>query len=387
MRRDSVMWHEHVKGQSAASGDMPTLLPRLRGDVGMWLPWNSTWPRKQRHGDATQNEAPSGQDAKRRCTGTVTLASLATITLAVWATSSQARAEPAGDHTLRVVAYNVQFLPGVAGLFNERGDAPYRARQIGRKLADFDIVVLNEVFDRKPREILLGELKQAWGDACGVVVSPKPDHRIHGGCAIATRLPIVAHHAIIYSASSSVKEYGLLADGHAAKGAIHARIARSRDGKDSAFVDVFGTHLESKSGAARAVQYKELAAFVKAQSDPKHPTLIMGDLNTPGNWRHVRDATSTYNAMMDVFRSGRPHATMHDLWPTLKKTEGGTQRQTKPDAGKRIDYIIVSNPRRGRLRLEPVDVRVNHHRDAKVQALSDHSAVEAELRWVEADGR
>ncbi len=296
--------------------------------------------------------------------------------------AQHARAEGRRNDTLRVVAYNVQFLPGVAALFNSRSDADYRARTIGRKLIDFDVVVLNEVFDTKPREILLGELKKAWGDAFNVVISPKPDHRIHGGCAIATHLPILAHHATVYTASSTVKEYGLLADGHAAKGAIHARIARSSDAEGAAFVDVFATHLESKSGAARAVQYKELAAFVKDQSDPSHPTLIMGDLNTPGNLAQVRNSRSTYNAMMDVFRSARPQGTMHDLWPTLKKTEGGTQRQTKPDAGKRIDYIILSNPIRGGVRLKPVDVRVNHHRDPNVVALSDHSAVEAEFTWV-----
>ena len=53
-------------------------------------------------------------------------------------------------------------------------------------------------------------------------------------------------------------------------------------------------------------------------------------------------------------------------------------------ADNRIDYIFLSNPPSGHSRLKTKSVRVNGYLDAKVGALSDHSAVEGELEWVNA---
>ncbi len=283
---------------------------------------------------------------------------------------------------LRVIVYNVQFLPGLAGVVNDRGDPSYRAKTIGRAVAKFDIVGLNEVFDERYRELLLQQLRKAWGDDFHVIVSPKPDHRFNGGCAIASRLPFLAANTTVYSVGSSPKKYGFLADGFAAKGAVHARIQRSKRASDRTFVDVFVTHLESKDGAVRSVQYKELAAFVRKHADPKRPTLLMGDMNTQGNPSERARKGSAYHRMIETYRAARPGARFIDLWPHLKADQdGGTSRQLKPDGGKRIDYVFLYNPPAGPHRLEPLDVRVNKFRDPKVGALSDHSAVEGDLRW------
>lgn len=282
--------------------------------------------------------------------------------------------------TLKVITYNVQFLPGLARLINKRKDPEYRARTIGKALADFDVVGLNELFDERPRKILLDEFRRAWGDDFNVVLSPKPDHRFSGGCAIVSRLPFIETHGMIYSAASDPKDYGLAADGHAAKGAIHARIRRGGTDAKPDVIDVFATHLESKSQAARHVQYKELAEFVRKHSDPSHPVLILGDLNTRGNPEYMQRPKSQYNVMMRIFRQARPGAKLTDVWPHLKSTNGGTSRQTAPDGGRRIDYVLLSNPAGDSHRLRPVGVRVNHFLDPRVVALSDHSAVEAEFR-------
>jgi len=303
-----------------------------------------------------------------------------------WAQDKQkvsAPPEPAGPPAgppLKIITYNVQFLPGLASVINRRKHPKYRAVTIGKHLARFDIVALNEVFDDGPRELLLDQLRRAWGKDFNVVLSPKPPGRLSGGCAIVSRLPFLATHSTLYSACSRPEEYGLLADGFAAKGAIHARIARTRTGPDAGFVDVFATHLESKDSKARAVQYAELAEFVRAHSDPKHPTLIMGDLNTHGPVRG-KTPEPAYSRMMSLFRRARPAGDVLDLWPHLEPGVGGTSRQTTPTGGSRIDYILLSNPNEGPHRLVPLTVRVNRFLDPRVVALSDHSAVEADLRW------
>lgn len=50
--------------------------------------------------------------------------------------------------SLRILAHNVHLLPNVAlKVAGNRGDTKYRAKQIGKKLAAYDIVGLCEVFD------------------------------------------------------------------------------------------------------------------------------------------------------------------------------------------------------------------------------------------------
>lgn len=307
--------------------------------------------------------------------------------LSLWAgphAAGAARGEDSGSagKTIKVIVYNVQFLPGLAGVLNERRDPEYRARTIGQKLADYDIVGLNEVFDGRCRELLLDQLRKAWGKDFNVIVSPKPaDGRLIGGGAIASRLPFLQTNSTIYTAYSRPEKYGVFADGFAAKGVIHARIRCGQATSKADAIDVFVTHLDSKDDAARKIQYAELAEFVHKHSDPKQPTLIMGDMNTAGNVRHRQDAHSAYHTMMSIYGRARPGSKVVDVWPLLNAGEGGTKDQTSPSGGKRIDYVFLSNPLEGGPRLRPISARVRPFLDPRVVALSDHSAVEAVFRW------
>src|SRR4051812_43049340 len=68
------------------------------------------------------------------------------------------------DPPLKVITFNAQFLPGVGRLFNRRPNAEYRARALAARLADFDIIAVNEVFDAHPRDLLLAGLRQRLGE-------------------------------------------------------------------------------------------------------------------------------------------------------------------------------------------------------------------------------
>jgi endonuclease/exonuclease/phosphatase family metal-dependent hydrolase len=185
---------------------------------------------------------------------------------------------------------------------------------------------------------------------------------------------------MIYSKCSTPKDYGWVADGFAAKGALHARIRRGRDAPDGDSIDVFVTHLESKDARVREFQYEEFAGFIAKHAASDRPALLMGDFNTRGNPPAQRDPESKYHLLLSVLRKARP--TVVDLWPTLHGNAiGGTSIQETPDSGRRIDYIFLSNPSTSGSKLTPLDVRVNGFLDPRVGALSDHSAVEADLRW------
>lgn len=285
--------------------------------------------------------------------------------------------------TLRVITYNVQFLPGIAAAANERKEPRYRAEVLGRTLSAFDVVGLNEVFDLPMRKVLLSQFEKAWGDAYHVVQCPKPPEGklMDGGLAIVSRLPILQSHSMVYSQGSSIAKYGVRADGFAAKGALHARIARHENPGPGEVFDVFVTHLESKDQPIRDVQYRELAEFVREHSDPAIPALLLGDFNTRGNPQYQEDPDSPYHVMLKALASARPAAALVDLWVEIGEGEGGTSEQTIPPSGRRIDYIFMLSPEGDRPALLPKKIRVNPYLDARVVALSDHSAVEADFAW------
>ncbi len=293
---------------------------------------------------------------------------------------------PGGDAStvnLRVISYNVQFLPGPAAVVNKRKNPKYRARTIGQKMAAFDIVCLNEVFDDAPRKRLLDQMKEAWGDDYQVIAGPVPDdNRVNGGLAIVSRLPFIEMHSVIYTKASSPKKHGFRADGIAAKGVLHARVRRSKNADEDDYLDVFVTHMEARDDDIRLEQYPELAAFVGKHSDPRHPVLILGDFNTRGDPSYQEDADAPYHLLFAELDKSLPTAQLIDSWPSLYPTElGGTNEQESSDIGHRIDYVFMANPKAAPSELKLIDVRVNGYLDPEVVALSDHSAVEADLHW------
>jgi len=207
-------------------------------------------------------------------------------------------------------------------------------------------------------------------------------HFTNGGCVILTRLPVLETNTMVFEHFSLPKDYGVRADGHAAKGVIHARIARDPN-NPATFVDVFVTHLEARQDELRPEQYKEMAAFIRKHSDPTRPMLLLGDLNTRGNPEYREQSDSQYNTLIATLRDARPDGGITDVWPALHgDAVGGTNEQESADIGRRIDYIIVGNPESSGRQLKPERMEVLLFQDDKVVALSDHNAVAAEFTWI-----
>jgi endonuclease/exonuclease/phosphatase family metal-dependent hydrolase len=282
--------------------------------------------------------------------------------------------------SLKVMTYNVQFLPGPGRLFNKRPDPRYRAATIAHMLSKYDIIGLQEAFDSEPRTLLLDELRRQLGDDFHYVVPPDSERSSFGissGLSIITRLPIIASHTMRYGNDSSVWRYGPQADGFAAKGALHARIRLPGDFPVERSVDVFVTHLESHEAAARETQYTLFAQFVRTHSEAGRPALLLGDFNTDGRSAFRKDSASAYNRMIAALTLGRPNATLMDVWPHLSDEPGGTNEQETAEGGERIDYIFLSQSADARPLLHPTAIRVRRFADAKVGFLSDHSGIDA----------
>jgi endonuclease/exonuclease/phosphatase family metal-dependent hydrolase len=304
--------------------------------------------------------------------------------LTVWASIS-ARAEGPSDSSgqvpkkLRVISYNVQFLPGIARLFNARGNDDYRPRRLGQVLAEYDIIGLNEVFELAPRKVLLEEIHRAWGDSFFVYETPEPGPtvgRYNAGLAVVSRYPMVARHHKAYSAASSKKEFGVFADEFAAKGCLHARI-EIPDANRPFAVDILTTHLDSKLASVREIQRQEMSAFAIEHSSPENPLLFMGDFNTRGPYRPDDKPGPEYQGLLDHLRQARGNLT--DAWLRAGQGPAGTSEQLEADGGTRIDYIFFAPPAQGPGPISLRSVKVERFLDPKVTSLSDHSAVVAEF--------
>lgn len=285
------------------------------------------------------------------------------------------------DGRLKIISYNVQFLPQIVSFANKRPLPEYRAVTIGKALADYDIVGLNELFAETPRDLLVAELQKAWGDSFHSFLSPKVEEaRYTGGLAIFSRLPFLETNVHTYVHFSKPEERGIKADGFVTKGVLHARLATTVDRDTKFAIDLFVTHLESQDAKARAEQYIEFADFVKLHSSPDRPVILMGDFNTRGDQEHLERKDSAYHRLTGLIQEARPESPLFDLWTSLGKGPGGTSDQLIESGGSRIDYIFTMNSKSSVTKLEATEVKVNRFHDAKVIALSDHSAVEAVLQ-------
>ncbi len=292
--------------------------------------------------------------------------------------------QPEGSDSgvLRIISYNVQFLPPPAEFANKRPQPQYRADRIAEAVSQFDVIGLQETFHATHRDRITKGIATAWGRSPNSVVAPTPDgFSTNGGCALITKHPITQTNSTVFKHFSKPADYGFRADGFAAKGVIHARVARSSDTPDDT-IDVFVTHLEARADDLRPLQYVELADFIKQTSAVDRPMVLMGDLNTNGLAEYRDDPASQYSLLMKELNRARPDGGVVDVWQQLRGDQrGGTSEQESTEIGKRIDYIFIGNPASPGHQLRPKSIEVRLYQDAKVTALSDHNAVAAEFHW------
>ena len=307
---------------------------------------------------------------------------------------------PARAEDLDVIQYNVQFAtPWDFGRVSRKHkpNTEERAQAIGRALACYDIVALNETInDRRRRQILAA--MEAAATACGkpsafgghsfqLLAGPSlpPPARglpslmalaafVRTGAplaltddevAIVTRLPVVASGSHVYATARG-------ADALTAKGVLYARLRRGggdapRDAPGDApgdAIEVFVTHLQANHPEVRSRQIAELAAFIEARADPALPALLLGDFNVDGGPAARDDPEGEYQGLM---RRLAPLG-FRDLGLALGGTDSWERR--------RIDYVFLRGTQ-----VQARDAKVETFGTLPFNALSDHAAVAAKLRW------
>lgn len=257
---------------------------------------------------------------------------------------SCSRADQQEIREIEVIAYNVHLLPKVASnVAGKRSNGDYRAKAIGEQIAQYDILGISEAFDPAYSQTLIETLQVKSSEAFTLVKGPGRSgrHLISSGLLLATRYPVSETHTVTYSHASRFITSGFKADGFAAKGALHARIQIGEH--PTRQVDLFLTHMESRSSDARDRQIEQFAKFFKQHSTAGVPAILMGDFNVEaGRSSLALDVSRNSQYLRLVGTLQAPDRILVDAGKMVTSGPQGTSDAIAHDGGRRIDYVFLS---------------------------------------------
>ncbi|KDO34655.1 hypothetical protein SPRG_00718 [Saprolegnia parasitica CBS 223.65] len=306
--------------------------------------------------------------------------------------------------TARVLSLNVFMRPpGIAGRGGDHKDL--RLRFLKQKIADYDIVCLQELFvggsGRQPDLVRYAAQCGLAHHAGSVYPSLWSRKLMDGGLLILSRYPIVRHGQWVFTR-------GRGSDGVCAKGVVYAQLQVDA----SSTLHVFTTHTQAgEDEAATAIrmhQLRELAAFVHATCAcvADAPILIAGDFNLDARHDPIFSSlhaprfqrceeSAMYTALRGMLEQRR--WTLVDALPHHGVTNGnghGCLRHTMTAddvdrTGKCIDYIFllqspISQTTGVTVASAAVDpCRISDTKDGRwpFSHLSDHWALVATLQF------
>lgn len=303
---------------------------------------------------------------------------------------------PPIPRVVRVLTHNVWMLPPVSR------DNLERARALPDTFAGHDAVVLTEMFERGPRELIAEEMRRRGHHSTPVLgadASEQCESRL-GPIAISTPIGlnggvmIFSPHPIDAIAEKIFRDEQLDSgdtacvgeDCCAAKGVLYARV-RAPEG----CLHVFGTHLQNQSpvmgrrrGDPRAVRTRQLEIIrelideVDRTSCPG-PVFVAGDLNLHPH--ELAEAADILQAYVPDHFEGPP-------------SYGEDNAYAQSDTPKQLDYVLVTrdfdpplyslNETR-RARSTHAFTRgsglIGIQRDGVLADLSDHHPVAGHFEW------
>ncbi|MGE0824629.1 MAG: sphingomyelin phosphodiesterase [Candidatus Binatia bacterium] len=340
-------------------------------------------------------------------------------------------APPQSPVALKVLTYNVQFRPALADMLAPGWpNTQARAEAIGRAIACYDIIALQEVF-RADRLAEIVRAAERAGAQCGnrsrlpsgkifaVATGPRVHPTVNSfpftivewtlkslynlvdkwltnnqqatpvansGLVLLSRYPIVSVESQAFRSRRGF-------DAWARKGVLHAVLQVEPEGTGRE-LDVFITHLQAAHHRhTRLAQVRELARFIGRKRVPPspNPVLVLGDFNIDGAVRHWQHTQSEYSLLHTTLRNVAPQ--LVDVWSVEQETTPGF---TNARRDRRIDYIFASQGRGLAIRR----VRIQEFGTAAAvppsydslplgqtspvspyTTLSDHAGVEAVFRW------
>lgn len=268
-------------------------------------------------------------------------------------------AEPAKAN-LKLLTWNIQMLPTALAFASadlQKGQAlraPWIIEYLNQR--DYDIVVLQEVIDRKITSQLKAGLKEQYPYLVG------PDSKMGiagatGGILFASRIPLkyVAH--IVYKNISGV-------DKLAEKGCVLVEAER-----DGVRFQVAGTHLQAGDDAMRDKEFVEIReGIVLPYRTEGVPQLLVGDMNVAATEKEFPEL------LLATEMRGFP---LDDQAPFTVDGENSWNRPGKH--GKHIDHVLLNPRGTGTTVLRQTVQRARRQHEGKTIDYADHYGVIAEV--------
>lgn len=204
------------------------------------------------------------------------------------------------ESQLAVGTYNVQLWPQYAGISMRMNEAYLRAQLIPLNLVHYDVVVLEELMDKKYRTLVNQLMKVDYPYQYGPTMNAKP---LSGGTVIYSHWPLLKKDSIIYKDCNKL-------DCGAAKGALYMEIK-----KGTRLYHIFGTHLQATEGAStaegdqatRGRQFTQLLGFIKKQNIAKNQAVIIaGDLNIDYEACFIKKDCGEYHKTIQAVNNAYP---------------------------------------------------------------------------------
>ncbi len=233
---------------------------------------------------------------------------------------------------LAVGTYNVQLWPKYAGISMRMNEAYLRAQLIPLNISHYDVVVLEELMDRKYRTLVNQLMKGDYPYQYGPTMNAKP---LSGGTVIYSHWPILKKDSIIYKDCNKL-------DCGAAKGALYVEIK-----KGNSLYHIFGTHLQATEGASTAVadkvardrQFTQLLGFIKKQKINKNQAVVIaGDLNIDYEACFLKKDCGEYYKTIQAVNNAYPAWDNKDVVP-FGSDPNKNLMNTDP-SGEMEDYVL-----------------------------------------------
>lgn len=277
---------------------------------------------------------------------------------------------PVTDSTVssfKVLSWNIYMLPG----WIKKSGQMDRAKLIAEKLTDseYDVLVFQEAFTKKTREVLWNILKEAYPYNVGPVNANGSKLKLNGGVWILSKHPMDLLGEIKFNKGKG-------ADAFSRKGAMLVEVE-----KNGVHYQIMGTHLQADESASRdkirMLQCQQIHdELLVVHAKDSVPQLLCGDFNISKNDKiHYTEMLNILQAQNDSVSFG--DKALHSYnWENNDLIESEYEVTT-------LDYIMLKK------RFKPfatikrsVVVLTEKWADRKGRSkknLSDHHAVEITL--------
>jgi len=236
-----------------------------------------------------------------------------------------------------------------------------RAKEIVKAVLNdsMDIIVFEEIFDRKARKIITKGLKPVFNYTAGP--GKKGILKLNSGVMIFSKYPII-NTAIVYF--DDCKE----ADCLAKKAVVYSEIQLKENKK----INLLGTHFQAIGGPVfRKIRARQMDIMQKtAEKNMKEgaPVVFAGDFN-------ISENDSLFIRLLSVFK------VKHKPVISKRKNSSDADNYYKQGdtGGSLIDHIFL-NENGSTATLENIEVvRKEYYKDGNARDLSDHYLVRAKL--------